>query len=60
MKKTLIYLLIALMVTGCSSAQSREENGSAEELINQRIESIGKQGQAVKDLIESPNAEQKG
>ncbi len=55
MKKTVIYLLIALMVTGCRSSQSKEDNGSVEELINQRIESIGKQGQAVKDMIESPN-----
>lgn len=58
MKKTVIYLLIALMVTGCRSAQSKEDNSSTEELINQRIESIGKQGQAVKDMIESPNTEQ--
>lgn len=58
MKKTVIYLLIALMVTGCSSAPSKENNSSTEELINQRIESIGKQGQAVKDMIESPNTEQ--
>lgn len=58
MKKTLFYLLIALMVTGCRSSQSKEDNSSTEELINQRIESIGKQGQSVKDMIESPNMEQ--
>lgn len=58
MKQTIIYLLIALMVTGCRSSQSKEDNSSIEELINQRIESIGKQGQAVKDMIESPNTEQ--
>lgn len=58
MKRTVIYLLIALTIPGCSSAQSNDNNSSAEELINQRIESIGKQGQAVLDMAKSPNAGQ--
>ena len=58
MKKAIIYLLILLMATGCRSTQTKENNSSTEELINQRIESIGKQGQAVKDMIEFPNTEQ--
>ena len=58
MKQTIIYLLIALMFTGCSSSQSKEGSISAEERVNQRIESIGRQGQAVKDMIDSPNTKQ--
>ncbi|MBR5353447.1 MAG: lipoprotein [Bacteroidales bacterium] len=58
MKQTIIYLLIVLMVTGCSSSQSKEGGISTEERVNQRIESIGRQGQAVKDMIDSPNTKQ--
>lgn len=58
MKQTIIYLILALIISGCSSAQSKDDNSSAEELINQRKESIGKQGQAVKAMLESPNTEQ--
>ena len=58
MKQTIIHLLIALAVTGCSSAQTNEDNKSAEELFDQRIESIGNQGQMVADMIKSPNTGQ--
>lgn len=58
MKKTIIYLLTALTIIGCSSSQSKEGCISAEELIDQRIESIGKQGQEVFDMIQSPNTGQ--
>lgn len=55
MKQTIIHLLIALAVTGCCSAQTNGDNNSAEELIEQRIESIGKQGQILADMIKYPN-----
>ncbi len=58
MKKTILYLLTALTIIGCSSLQSKEDGISVEEQVNQRIESIGKQGQAVKDMIESTNTKQ--
>lgn len=58
MKKTILYLLTALTIIGCSSSQSKEDGISVEEQVNQRIESIGKQGQAVKDMIESTNTKQ--
>lgn len=58
MKKTVLCLLAALTIIGCSSLQSKEDNIFLEEQVNQRIESIGKQGQAVKDMIESPNTKQ--
>lgn len=58
MRKTIINLLIALAVTGCCAAQTNEDNKSAEELVDQRIESIGKQGQLVADLIKSTNTRQ--
>lgn len=58
MKKKIIYLLIALTVTGCCSAQTNEDNLSTEELNDQRIGSIGKQGQIVADIIKSPNTGQ--
>lgn len=57
MKKTVLCLLAALTIIGCSSSQSKEDSISVEEQVNQRIESIGKQGQAVKDMIEFPNTE---
>lgn len=55
MKKIVLYMIIALTVSGCSSAQSNVTISSAEELIDQRIDSIGKQGQIVADMIKSPN-----
>ena len=58
MKQTIIYLLIALTVTGCCSAQTNEDNKSTEVIIDQRIKSIGKQGQMVADMIKSPNTGQ--
>ncbi len=58
MKKIVLYMIIALTVSGCSSAQSNVNNSSAEESIDQRIESIGKQGQIVADMIKSPNTGQ--
>ena len=58
MKKTVFCLLAALTIIGCSSSQSKEDSISVEEQVNHRIESIGKQGQAVKDMIESPGTEQ--
>lgn len=58
MKQTIIYLLIALAVSSCCSVQSNVNNSSAEELIDQRIESIGRQGQMVADMIMSPNTKQ--
>ena len=57
MKKTVLCLLAALTIIGCSSSQSKEDSISVEEQVNHRIESIGKQGQAVKDMIEFPNTE---
>lgn len=58
MKKTVLCLLAALTITGCISLQTKKDSISVEEQVNHRIESIGKQGQAVKDMIESPNTEQ--
>lgn len=46
---------MAILMVGCSLAQSNKGNKSADELIDQRIESIGKQGQEVFDMIQSPN-----
>ena len=54
MKKFFLYMITVLTI-GCSSAQTNDDNKSAEEIINQRIESIGKQGQTVADMIKSPN-----
>lgn len=58
MKRPIIYLLIALAVTGCCSAQTNNDNKSIEKLIDQRIDSIGKQGQIVANMIKSPNTGQ--
>ena len=58
MKRPIIYLLIALAVTGCCSAQTNNDNKSIEKLIDQRIDSIGKQGQTVANMIKSPNTGQ--
>lgn len=55
MKKTVIIATFALLMIGCYSAQTNNDDHSAEDIIEQRIESIGKQGQIVADLIKSPN-----
>ena len=58
MKKTIKYLLIAVAVSSCCSAQTNDDNLSTKELIDQRIGSIGKQGQTVANMIKSPNTGQ--
>lgn len=55
MKKTVIIATFALLMIGCYSAQTNNDDQSAEDIIEQRIESIGKQEQIVADLIKSPN-----
>lgn len=58
MKKTVIISTLALLMIGCCSAQTNNDDQSAEDIIEQRIESIGKQGQTVADMIKSPNTRQ--
>ena len=58
MKKTVIIATFALLMIGCCSAQINNNDQSAEDIIEQRIESIGKQGHVVADMIKSPNTGQ--
>ena len=45
-------------MSGCASSQSNGSDSSTEDLIDQRIESIGRQGKSVIDLLESRNTKQ--
>lgn len=58
MKKIVIIASMVLLIVESSSAQSNVTISSAEELIDQRIDSIGKQGQIVADMIKTPNTGQ--